>query len=231
MKRFPLVLLLCVLLIPAGTGAAEVFTYTPVEHATFVLQSGPATIYVDPVGVAEDFANFPPPDLVLITHIHKDHLDPQLVASLKKTQTQVIGPATVIEQLGYGTTMKNGDITTAVGMTIRAIAAYNTTTERLDFHPKGRDNGYLLSKAGVQLYISGDTEDITEMRNLRNIDIAFLCMNLPYTMTIEQAASAISEFKPGLVIPYHYRGKEAMSDLDAFERLVPGIKVSRLKWY
>jgi len=109
-------------------------------------------------------------------------------------------------------------------MTIRAIAAFNTTAERLDFHPKGRDTGYLLSKAGVQLYISCDTEDITEMRNLRNINIAFLCMNLPYTMTIEQAASTVSEFKLGLVIPYHYRGKEAMSNLDAFECLVPGIK-------
>ncbi len=231
MKRFAVALLLCSLLIPAGAGAAEVFTYTPVKHATFVLQSGPATIYVDPVGVAEDFAGFPPPDLILITHIHKDHLDPQLVASLKKAQTQVIGPASVVEQLGYGTTMNNGDITTAVGMTIRAIGAYNTTPERLAFHPKGRDNGYLLSKAGVRLYISGDTEDIPEMRNLRNIDIAFLCMNLPYTMTIEQAASAVNEFKPAMVIPYHYRGKEAMSDLDAFERLVPGMKVSRLKWY
>ncbi len=231
MNRFPVVLLLCALLIPISAGAAEVFTYTPIKHATFVLQSGPATIYVDPVGVAEDFAGFPPPDLILITHIHKDHLDPQLVASLKKAQTQVIGPATVIEQLGSGTVMNNGDITTAVGMTIRAIPAYNTTAERLNFHPKGRDNGYLLSKAGVRLYISGDTEDIAEMRNLRNVDIAFLCMNLPYTMTIEQAASAVNEFKPGLLIPYHYRGKEAMSDLEAFEKLVPGIKVSKLKWY
>ena len=231
MNRLSVVLLLCALLIPAVAGAAEVFTYTPIKHATFVLQSGPATIYVDPVGVAEDFAGFPPPDLILITHIHKDHLDPQLVASLKKAQTQVIGPATVIEQLGSGTVMNNGDITTAVGMTIRAIPAYNTTAERLNFHPKGRDNGYLLSKSGVRLYISGDTEDIAEMRNLRNVDIAFLCMNLPYTMTIEQAASAVNEFKPGLLIPYHYRGKEAMSDLDALEKLVPGIKVSKLKWY
>lgn len=231
MKRFVVALLLCSLLFPVGTGAAEVFTYTPVKHATLVLQSGPATIYVDPVGVAEDFAGFPPPDLILITHIHKDHLDPQLVASLKKARTQVIGPASVIEQLGYGTTMNNGDVNTAVGVTIRALAAYNITTERLDFHPKGRDNSYLISKAGVRLYISGDTEDIPEMRNLRDIDIAFLCMNLPYTMTVEQAASAVKEFKPGLVIPYHFRGKEGMSDLDAFEQHVPGMKVSRLKWY
>ncbi len=224
-------LLFYLILVPAQTGAAEVFTYTPVRHATFVLQSGPATIYVDPVGVAEDFSGFPPPDLILITHIHKDHLDPTLVAALKKPQTQVIGPAAVIEQLGYGTTMHNGDVTTAVGLTVEAIPAYNTSRERLVFHPMGRDNGYLLSKAGVRLYISGDTEDIPEMRTLRNIDIAFLCMNLPYTMSIEQAASAVNEFKPRLVIPYHYRGKEGMSDLDAFERQVPGIEVARLKWY
>ena len=100
MKRFVVALLLCSLLFPVGTGAAEVFTYTPVKHATLVLQSGPATIYVDPVGVAEDFAGFPPPDLILITHIHKDHLDPQLVASLKKARTQVIGYL-VIENGAY----------------------------------------------------------------------------------------------------------------------------------
>lgn len=230
MRQFYLPFLLT-LLVAGAACANEVFTYTPIKHATFVLQSGATTIYVDPVGAAEDFAAFPPPDLILITHIHKDHLAPELVSALQQAQTPIIGPATVIEQLGYGTTISNGGSLEAVGLTIEAIPAYNTSAERLNFHPKGRDNGYVLSKDGVRLYISGDTEDIPEMRALRNIDIAFVCMNLPFTMTVEQAASAVNEFKPGVVIPYHYRGKEGMSDINAFEKLVAGIRVEKLQWY
>jgi L-ascorbate metabolism protein UlaG (beta-lactamase superfamily) len=230
MKSFYVALLLFTLLLPA-TAFADVFTYTPIKHATFVLQSDRTTIYVDPVGEAADFSAFPPPDLILITHIHKDHLAPELVATLKVGKTKIMGSPTVIEQLGYGTAIRNGETTEMLELGIEAIAAYNTTTERLKFHPKGRDNGYVLSKKGVRLYISGDTEDIPEMRSLKDIDIAFVCMNLPFTMTVEQAASAVNEFKPGVVIPYHYRGKPDMSDVDAFERLVTDSKVSKLKWY
>ena len=230
MKSFYVALLLFILLLPA-TAFADVFTYTPIKHATFVLQSDRTTIYVDPVGEAADFSAFPPPDLILITHIHKDHLAPELVATLKVGKTKIMGSPTVIEQLGYGTAIRNGETTEMLELGIEAIAAYNTTTERLKFHPKGRDNGYVLNKKGVRLYISGDTEDIPEMRNLKDIDIAFVCMNLPFTMTVEQAASAVNEFKPGMVIPYHYRGRPDMSDIDAFERLVTDSKVSKLKWY
>lgn len=231
MKSSILGLLLCSLLTPAAAVADEVFTFTPIKHASFVLQAGATTIYVDPVGEAAAFSGFAPPDLILITHIHKDHLDPQLVATLKQEQTRIIGPPTVIEQLGYGTTLRNGEVSDMQDLTIEAIAAYNTTVERLNFHPKARDNGYVLSKSGVRLYISGDTEDIAEMRALRNIDIAFVCMNLPYTMTVEQAADAVNAFKPAQVIPYHYRGKEGMSDLEAFERLVTASTVRKLTWY
>lgn len=230
MKRITIAILLT-LFAASGASAAEVFSYTPIHHASFVLQAGPTTVYVDPVGTAEEYAGFPPPDLILITHIHKDHLAPELVAVLKQTDTQVIGPATVIEQLGYGTVIGNGESTSAAGLAIEAIPAFNTTPERLNFHPRGRDNGYVLSKDGVRLYISGDTEDIPAMRALQHIDIAFVCMNLPYTMTVEQAASAVNAFKPGVVIPYHYRGKDGMSDLDKFEKLVAGTKVEKLKWY
>ena len=231
MKRLNFFLTLLILLMPAGVVASEVFTITPIKHATFVLQAGSTTVYVDPVGAAEDFSGFPPPDLILITHIHGDHLAPELVATLKQESTGIIGPPTVIEQLGYGKVIKNGETTEAVGLKIETIAAYNTTTERLKFHPKGRDNGYVLSKEGERLYISGDTEDIPEMRALQDIDIALICMNLPFTMTVEQAASAVNEFKPGVVIPYHYRGKPDMSGIDAFERLVTTSKVRKLQWY
>jgi len=230
MKRISLALLLLSLIIPTTT-FADVFTYTPIKHATFVLQSERTTIYVDPVGEAADFSSFPVPDLILITHIHKDHLAPDLVAALKQGKTKVMAPPSVVEQLGYGIAISNGDTTEILGIGIEAIPAYNTTAERLKFHPKGRDNGYVLSKKGVRLYISGDTEDVAEMRSLEDIDIAFTCMNLPFTMTVEQAASAVNEFKPGIVIPYHYRGKPDMSDVDAFERLVTDSKVSKLKWY
>lgn len=230
MKRVSLVLLLFTAMCPATT-FADVFTYTPIKHASFVLQSEQTTIYVDPVGETVEFAPFPSPDLILITHIHKDHLAPELVASLRQPKTRIIGSPTVIEQLGYGTALRNGEATEIFGLSIEAIAAHNITAERLNFHPQGRDNGYLLGKQGVRLYISGDTEDIPEMRELSDIDIAFVCMNLPFTMTVEQAASAVNEFKPGLVIPYHYRGKPDMSDIDAFEQRVSTSKVLRLKWY
>lgn len=230
MKQISLALLLFTFIIPATT-FADVFTYTPIKHATFVLQSERTTIYIDPVGEVADFSGFPVPDLILITHIHKDHLAPDLVAALKQGKTKVMAPPSVVEQLGYGIAISNGETTEILGIGIEAIPAYNTTTERLKFHPKGRDNGYVLSKKGVRLYISSDTEDIPEMRSLKDIDIAFVCMNLPFTMTVEQAASAVNEFKPGIVIPYHYRGKPDMSDVDAFERLVTDSKVSKLKWY
>jgi L-ascorbate metabolism protein UlaG (beta-lactamase superfamily) len=230
LKQISLALLLFTFIIPATT-FADVFTYTPIKHATFVLQSERTTIYIDPVGEVADFSGFPVPDLILITHIHKDHLAPDLVAALKQGKTKVMAPPSVVEQLGYGIAISNGETTEILGIGIEAIPAYNTTTERLKFHPKGRDNGYVLSKKGVRLYISSDTEDIPEMRSLKDIDIAFVCMNLPFTMTVEQAASAVNEFKPGIVIPYHYRGKPDMSDVDAFERLVTDSKVSKLKWY
>jgi L-ascorbate metabolism protein UlaG (beta-lactamase superfamily) len=230
MKRIRLALLLFTLIFPATT-FADVFTYTTIKHATVVLQSDRTTIYVDPVGEAADFSGFPVPDLILITHIHKDHLASDLVAALKQGKTKVMAPPSVVEQLGYGIAISNGETTEILGIGVEAIPAYNTTVERLKFHPKGRDNGYVLSKKGVRLYISGDTEDVAEMRSLEDIDIAFVCMNLPFTMTVEQAASAVNEFKPGIVIPYHYRGKPDMSDVDAFERLVTDSKVSKLKWY
>ncbi|PLX74193.1 MAG: MBL fold metallo-hydrolase [Desulfuromonas sp.] len=226
-----LFLLATLVAIPSPSQSADVFKYTPITHATFVLQAGATTIYVDPVGDAAAFSGFPPPDLILITHIHKDHLAPELIGALRREGTALIGPATVIEQLPAGAVMNNGDNLEIAGLKIEAIPAYNTTPERLNFHPQGRDNGYVLEKEGVRLYISGDTEDIPEMRALKNIDIAFVCMNLPFTMTVEQAASAVNAFKPKTVIPYHYRGKEGMSDLDTFAQLVSTAAVERLKWY
>lgn len=227
-----------------GTGggsksaAQQAITFTPVKHATMVIAAGNTTIYVDPVGKAEAYAKFARPDIILITDIHGDHLDPALVKSLKTKETAVVGPQAVVDKLAFGTAISNGESRTVKGVSIRAVAMYNLTKERLKFHPKGRGNGYVLTLGGERVYISGDTEDVKEMRALKDIDYAFVCMNLPYTMTVERAASAVLEMKPKVAIPYHYRGrqgkKRVFSDVAKFKRLVgvnKKIEVRLLEWY
>ena len=207
---------------------------TPIEHASMVIQSGALAIYVDPVGEVARYAALPRPDIILITHNHHDHLAPAVVAGLKAADTAVIGPQAVVDQLGYGHALANGAKTTVRGVTIEAVPAYNTSAERLRFHPKGRDNGYVLEVGKKRIYVSGDTEDVEEMRKLPDIDHAFVSVNLPYTMSVKQAAAAILEMKPGTVTPYHYRGTEGMSDLAELQRLVgkdPEIEVRLMDWY
>jgi L-ascorbate metabolism protein UlaG (beta-lactamase superfamily) len=209
-------------------------TFNPVSHATFVIQAGEHTIYVDPVGDRRSFEKFNPPSIILITDIHRDHLNKGLVQTLKTSRTVIVGPKAAIDQLGEGIVLNNGNSETVNQVVISAIPSYNMSAERLNFHPQGRGNGYVLTMGGKNIYISGDTEDIPEMRSLKNIDYAFVCMNLPYTMTVDQAASAVLDFKPGIVFPYHYRGKGGMSDIQKFKRLVTKnrqIKVEFLKWY
>ncbi len=236
MKKFIFYLIMAGFILLNGTGAFsfENISFEPINHATFVIKSPKLTVYVDPVGDKKAFETFPEPDLILITDIHRDHLDTALVSILKKEKTAVIGPEAVIEQLKYGTRMKNGETLKMDNILIEAVPSYNMTSERISFHPKGRGNGYVLTLDEKRIYISGDTEDIPEMRQLKNIDFALICMNLPYTMTVEQAASAVLEMKPGTVFPYHYRGKDGMSDLNQFKALVQkneAIQVKLLKWY
>ncbi len=208
--------------------------FFPIQHATFVIQTPENVVYVDPVGDTNAFKQYPAPNIILITDIHPDHLDKNAINSLKKEDTVVIGPKAVISELNFGEILNYGDSKQINNISIKAIAAYNTTPERLKFHEKGRGNGYLLNTANKTIYISGDTEDIPEIRSLTNVDYAFICMNLPYTMTVEQAASCILEIKPKVVFPYHYRGTEGLSDLEKFKKLVsenPDIKIEVLKWY
>ncbi len=233
-KILPLLAVLVSMSAVAQEKLVDDIMVTPVEHATFLIQSRGITVYVDPVGDAGGFARFPKPDIILITHLHHDHFDPGLIKFLKADGTLVVGPKTVIVQLGYGTPLDNGGETTAKGIRIEAVPAYNTTPDRKEFHPQGRDNGYVLNLEGKRIYISGDTEDTREMRQLRNIDTAFICINLPYTMSVEQAASAILEMKPRKVVPYHYRAKGEMTDLQEFKRLVgknKDIEILLLDWY
>ncbi|MHC1766971.1 MAG: MBL fold metallo-hydrolase [Verrucomicrobiia bacterium] len=218
--------------IPAGDGELVV---RPINHATFALEWKGKNVLVDPVGGAARFEGLPKPDLVLITHIHGDHLDPATLASVVVEKTALVAPKAVFDKLASGLRQKtsvlaNGENKTVLGIKIEAVPAYNTTPERRQYHAKGPGNGYVLNLGDSRVYISGDTEDIPEMRALKDIDVAFLCMNLPYTMTVEQAASAVREFKPKIVYPYHSRG----SDLEKFKQLVgtdSGVEVRLRKWY
>lgn len=207
----------------------------PINHATFVMQWNGRTIYVDPVGGPQRFAGLPQPDVVLLTDIHGDHLDNETLIAARAMQASIVAPEAVAEKLLPGlrnqtTVLANGKSTEVKGIKIEAIPMYNLTKDRLKFHNKGRGNGYVLTLGGKRIYISGDTEDIPEMRALKNIDVAFVCMNLPYTMTVDQAASAVKQFHPGIVYPYHYRG----SDVEKFKQLAgatPGIEVRLREWY
>ena len=208
----------------------------PVSHASLVLEAGDAVIYVDPVGDSSIYQSFPRPDLVLITHEHGDHFDAETLKALVGDETKIVANPAVFQKLpdelrAIASGVANGDRTDVAGITIEAIPAYNTTAERLQYHPKGRDNGYVFSTSGARVYIAGDTEDIPEMRALQDIDLAFIPMNLPYTMDVEQAASAVADFAPKVVYPYHYRG----SDVEQFKALVEqntdGVEVRLAKWY
>ncbi len=212
----------------------------PISHATAVLTSGKTTIYIDPTGGKEAFANYAAPTVVFITDIHGDHMSIKTLQALDLTATTLIAPAAVIEKLPADiaktlVTLNNGDSIDLPDLKAEAIPMYNLREEALRFHSKGRGNGYVLTLAGERLYFSGDTEDIPEMRALQNIDRAFVCMNLPYTMTVESAASAVLEFSPKKIYPYHYRGTNGMIDVAKFKQLVndaqKDIEVVQLNWY
>lgn len=212
----------------------------PISHATAVINWDDTTIYLDPVGGAKAFEGMDPADLVLITDIHGDHMDAKTLSALNLGQTKIIVPQAVKEELPDSLdsnlmVMNNGETLEQQGISIEAIPMYNLREEAKQFHPKGRGNGYLLEKNGQRLYIAGDTEDIPEMRNLKNIDIALVSMNLPYTMTVEKAAEAVLEFAPKKVYPYHFRGKDGKADVQKFKQLVnegnKDIEVVLANWY
>ena len=212
----------------------------PITHGTLILETNTDVIYIDPTGGAEAFYGQKEPTLVLITDIHGDHLSTETLEALSLKGVPVVMPKAVSEKIsdaivGDSKILNNGETMTLKDITIEAIPMYNLRQEALKYHTKGRGNGYVLTLNGERIYISGDTEDIPEMRNLKNIDKAFVCMNLPYTMTVNSAASAVLNFKPKQVYPYHYRGTEGFSDINMFKDLVnkgdKSIDVKFLKWY
>ena len=200
-------------------------TVHPVSHASFVMETPGTVIHVDPVGGAEAYADYPAPGLILITHEHGDHYDAETLSALVGENTQIITNPAVYDMLpedlkAKATALANGENAMIGDISIDAIPAYNITEGRLQYHPEGRDNGYVLGIDGTRVYVAGDTEGIDEMRALTDIDVAFVPMNLPYTMDVDQAADAVADFAPTYVYPYHYRGADEMADVDRFTTLL-----------
>lgn len=204
---------------------------TAIRHASLMLEAGGKVIHVDPWSQG-DYAGLPRADILLITDTHGDHFDMKAIEAVRRPDTIVIAPPAVAEKLAGVRVLRNGESAEAGPFHIEAVPMYNVKrgpAEGQVYHAKGRGNGYVVAYGGFRLYISGDTENIPEMRALKNIDAALICMNLPYTMPPEEAAEAVKAFRPKVVIPYHYRG----SDLQAFSRALAGsgIEVKLLDWY
>ena len=215
-------------------------TVQPITHGSVVLAWNGKTIYVDPYGGAEAYAGLAAPDIILITDIHGDHLDPKTLAGLPVGKALMLVPRAVAEQLpaqykAQVRILNNGQQLDTLGMRVAAIPMYNLPETADSRHPKGRGNGYILTLGGKNVYLSGDTEATAEMRALKNIDVAFVCMNLPYTMDVNQAAQGVLAFKPGIVYPYHYRGQDGLSDVAKFQKTVQAankkIEVRLRNWY
>jgi L-ascorbate metabolism protein UlaG (beta-lactamase superfamily) len=227
--------------VPAASEASSTpVKIIPIEHASAVLEWDGVTVYIDPVGGAAAFDGQKQPDLILITDIHGDHFSLETLQELNTSKAKIMMPQAVADLMPAAFTpeidvLNNGDSKERYNINVEAIPMYNLREEAKDFHVKGRGNGYVLSMNGERIYFSGDTEDIPEMRSLKHIDKAFVCMNLPYTMTEESAAAAVLEFKPKQVYPYHYRGRPDVSDVSKFKALVHAgdskIEVVQMDWY
>jgi L-ascorbate metabolism protein UlaG (beta-lactamase superfamily) len=214
--------------IPATGGE---ITITPLNHATLQIAQGSHVIDVDPVPQA-NFGSLPAPTIILVTDIHPDHLDPGTVAKLKSSSTTVIAPTAAAAKLPGATVIANGETKTVDGVKIEAVPMYNLKRGPQAgqvFHDKGRGNGYVVTLGGKRIYIAGDTECTPEMKALSNIDVAFLPMNLPYTMTPAEAAECAKAFKPKIVYPYHYRGQKTEEFAEALKG--SGIDVRLRDWY
>lgn len=208
-----------------------------INHASVVLQWQGRMIYVDAVNGSAPYVGLPKADLILVSHTHGDHFSSSTIDLVRGTNAVIVAPQAVfnglsVAQKPIAVVLTNGAITAAHGITIEAVPAYNLTTSN---HPKGVGNGYVLTLGGRRIYFSGDTEDVPEIRALANIDVAFLCMNIPFTMTVDKAISTTRDMRPRVVYPYHYRNSDnTFADLNRFKRQVGqdlGIEVRFRKWY
>ena len=203
------------------TKSGKAVVITPIKHASMRIQYDGKEIEIDPVTQlppVTDYTTYPKADYIFVTHEHFDHCDKKAVQQLTKDETILIANANSANIIGCGEVMKNGDSKELGVMQVEAVPAYNNSPDKQQFHPKGRDNGYVLTIDGLRIYIAGDTEDIEEMAAINDIDVAFLPCNLPYTMTPEQCAKAAKTIMPKILYPYHFsdtkieRVKELLED-------------------
>ena len=200
---------------------------TFIGHGTLMLSFGGKVIHVDPYSDVADYNALPKAHLILLTHEHRDHLDLKALNAVRTEKTVVVLTETCAKQVQGGIVMMNGDVKTVEGLKIEAVPAYNIVHKRdtgQPFHPKGAGNGYVITFGDKRVYVAGDTENTPEMKNLKNIDIAFLPMNLPYTMTPEMVADAAKAFKPKILYPYHF-GETEPSKVVSLLKGTPEIEV------
>ncbi len=199
-------------------------------HASLAFAYQGKVLYVDPVGnpsgTPVDYAKMPKADIILVTHEHFDHLDPKAIGTLRKEQTKIILTQACAQKVSGGTALKNGDTLTVQGIKIEAVPAYNLVQK---FHPKGVGNGYILTFDKTRVYVAGDTENTPEMKQLKNIDIAFLPMNLPYTMTPDMVADAAKAFQPKILYPYHYGQSDVNKLIDLLKSSKIEVRVRKMK--
>ena len=201
----------------------------PIQHASLMLKAAGKVMYVDPAQGAYD--GLPKADYILITDIHGDHMAPAVVDKVKKPSTVIVTPKAAADKFPGAVVMANGDTKTVGEFQVEAVPMYNMkpAADGTLYHEKGRGNGYIVSFGGKRFYFAGDTEGIPEMRALKNIDVAFIPMNLPFTMTPKDAADAVRAFHPAVVYPYHYRGQDTAIFAKALEGT--GIDVRLRDWY
>lgn len=210
--------------IPTSAGTLEV---TFVGHGSLYFGFGGKVIHVDPFGKLADYTKLPKADLVLVTHAHGDHLDATALAAIRKPDTRILVAKTCAGKVDGATVLENGETQTLAGVTVEAVPAYNLVHTRPDgtpFHPKGEGNGYVVTFGGTRVYVAGDTENVPEMKAMKAIDVAFLPMNLPYTMTPEMVSDAVRAFGPRILYPYHF-GETDPSRLVALLADVKGTEV------
>lgn len=217
-------------MIPTSSGDLEI---TFVGHGTLMLGFGGKVIHVDPFGKLTDYEKMPDADLILITHEHRDHLDLEAIAAIRKSSTIIVANTAAASKIEGAKVMVNGQRKTVIGFPIEAVPAYNVVHKRDNgepFHPPGRDNGYVITFGDKRVYIAGDTENIEEMKSLGPVDIAFIPVNLPYTMTPEMAADAARKIRPRILYPYHYgdtdvtRIRELLGNIPEIEVRVRSMK-------
>lgn len=212
--------------------AAGDLEITFIGHGSLMFSFDNKIIYIDPVSREADYRKLPKADIILITHEHKDHYDHQAIMQLQKGETVLVVNRTVAKDIKDAVVMKNGDVKTIDGLKIEAVPAYNLVNMRskgVPYHPKGNGNGYVITFGDKRVYVAGDTEDIPEMKKLDKIDIAFLPMNLPYTMSPEMVAKAAESFMPEILYPYHYGDTDTLEILDLLKDSEIEVRVRKMK--